>query len=479
MEFAAEEAVQAAVAVESPSVSDPAALDAAVEELETLVAPDGCSVQTADTCESAGRGLWATRALEEGHVLFRVPVECCVSPTNLRKWFQRREIVELYDATEEQFENALVPDMVRSVLMLLLVSSPDVPKTALCERWAHAYSKSLSRDFSYIPYHWDEHQVESLGPLLGPMVASMTSRLRGEVKDAHGHATRILAQWMRAEPNQFPPQLDHQLSLEWTAWVFLNFNSRAYNISEAEEGAGCERLAGLVPYSDFGNHGGSAEAVNVTITLQSREQGHCIEAVVRRTVQKGEQLCHAYQAKGDLVDFLFYYGFVPQSLDVSGEANAPTALHDAMSLYVNVHYTLTSSSNESKDNDNSGAGTILGNEMQRSSPQLAQALEALGFPVTPDLALPISVESPVPASWIWALRLQSMHEKGDTRALEGIAQRNSDFDAVHTQCALETARSTIFSAREWYSSAARRKGELQQLHTAACNILQSATDLLS
>lgn len=464
MEFAAEKSAEAAGGGASHE------LDTAVRELESLVAPDGCRVQTADTCESAGRGLWATRALDEGHVLFRVPVACCVSASNLRAWFQRRGLVDLFEFTEAQFGNALQPSMVRSVLLLLLASSSaDVPADARCEQWVRAYSRSLSDDFSYMPYHWDTGQVERLGPLLGPMVASMASRLRGEVQDAHEHAAAILTQWVHAEPDTFPQELRERLSLEWTAWAFLNFNSRAYNFSEAEVGDGCERLAGLVPYSDFGNHAGSVEAVNVTITLDSHEQEPCITAVVRRSVRQGEQLCHAYQAKGDLVDFLFYYGFVPQSLDVSGEASAPATLHNALSLFVSVHY------------GGGGGGSSEAKEegLDQSAPLLARALAALGFPVTPELALPISVESPVPASWIWALRLQSMQEKGDAPALERIAQRNSNCGAVHTQFALETARSTVSSARAWYADAAGRPGEFQELHAAAGRILEAAGDLLS
>ena len=81
---------------------------------------------------------------------------------------------------------------------------------------------------------------------------------------------------------------------------------------------------------------------------------------------------------------------------------------------------------------------------------LWSAIESLGVAPSADIALPATAAQPLPATWIWLLRLKGMSEEQRASFLQG----RVELSAAVESAAWETIKTTLTEHRDWYASAA-------------------------
>ena len=208
-------------------------------------------------------------------------------------------------------------------------------------------------------------------------------------------------------------------SLEFVRWATCVLNSRCFELSgiDKEEPRKC-----LVPFADILNH-----SFSPTLSHEVDSDGNLIFKAAR-PIAEGDELTITYRSDKDACSFLLNYGFFPQDSDVSDGGGPQGTRPNEVRVYCRVAF----------DVDECVAGTPL-----------YAAVQSLGIAPSADVALPASLEQPLPALWVWLLRLKGM----DDSQRMGFIQGQVALSASVEEAAWDTIRSTLEAHRPWYENA--------------------------
>ena len=336
---------------------------------------DLAEITSANTGESTGRCLRAKHAVAQNEIAMQIPVSRAIKGKSLTSLlaFLGTDISQLPPTAR----NLPMTPMYKKILVLLYASScPNDTTTGLPE-----YVATLPQSFQHMPLHWNEQQVNRLGPLLAPTLHNFIQRMVNEVDRAHFDLLPLVQHLTSTEV--FPESATALWTLSFLKWAYCCLTSRTFDLTFSVNGpqtAEEDDIAtmeehGLVPFMDLMNHANSPSEATLMIKVEEIDQTLYVTARATKDLKQGEELCFSYRSNGDALKFLFNYGFVPT---------------DAKDIF----YVMVDYPNEDSDE----VDALLG-----------AALESLGLPATKTIAIPMTDESPLSELYVWALRVREMH----------------------------------------------------------------------
>lgn len=258
------------------------------------------------------------------------------------------------------------------------------------------YFSTLPICLNHLPAYFSDNYLRRFGPVfpierLAKNIRIQASRAFSSLQVNPFYASEI-----------FPPTADFVL------WSVCILNSRCFLIQHkvtATDTTADAPIRCLIPVADMFNHSSTAN-----MSHEVNEDGS-LSFLAARDILAGEELNLRYRDDNDAAPFLLNYGFLPQDSD--------------MKIYFRV---------------------ALDESSIRDGSRLRRAVESLGLNPSPDIALPASITHPLPALWIWLLRLKEMSEVQLSNFLSGQVEVS-----VHVESALwEEIKRTLESHRRWY-----------------------------
>jgi len=255
-----------------------------------------------------------------------------------------------------------------------------------------AYFQTLPTDFSHMPLHFNDAILDAFGPSF-PL-----SKLAAAVREQCAMAHAVLCGL----------ELPTPISLDFVHWATCCLNSRCFEFSAGEPGAPPQRC--LIPFADLLNHSFSP---NLRHHVDS---DGAFSFTATRDIAEGDELTVEYRGDLDACSFLLHYGFYPHEAVSGGEG---------LRVFFRVAF----------DEADLGEGAPL-----------RAAVRSLGLEPSADMALPATIEQPLPPLWIWLLRLKGM----TTAQRTGFAAGRVELGAAVEAEAWATIRQTLSDHREWY-----------------------------
>ena len=297
-----------------------------------------------------------------------------------------------------------------------------------------------------MPLHWSDARIDQLGPLLGPTLRSLIDGLKREIIVTHAALVPAIAALSQVRPDVFPAGAAATFTKEWCSWAFCILNSRSFEL-----GSGKVQDRALVPFMDLMNHAATADQATVVVGVE--DGALCAQA--KRDLEVGEELCFQYRHGGDLLQFLFNYGFIPAaaSSDAADEAAGSNDEAEAVGSNDEAVYFLVDFRAPSAHNAAPASVSPPGDPLPPCDETLGAALNSLGLPATMQLAIPATAHNPFPDSWIWALRLQAMYRDGDMDHLRCFAKGEVKIRPEQDVAAWAAAADTVAASYEWYEAA--------------------------
>jgi hypothetical protein len=348
---------------------------------------------SADTDE---KGLMASRNISKGTVLFSVDA----------KHFISEDTINASVSSEIEKAIAGIPN-VDSFLLKMIVALHEckhasnstnaevMPPNSI----RATYFETLPLSFGHMPMNYPEEALNSFGPSFP--LAYLANRLKLQAQQAFDILSNLDV--LKSSPFSFPTK-------EFVNWAVCCLNSRCFEL----KGDKTQRC--LVPFADLLNH-----SFNPTLVHQVDENGTLIFLAAREIV-KDEELTISYQSVNDSCSFLLHYGINPWCF--TDDVNASSSPRETQA-YFRVSY----------EPEEVVEGTVL-----------RSAIQSLGLSPSCDMALPATLSQPLPALWIWLLRLKGMSDAQRQSFVRGQVEVSVQVEAA----AWQTIRETLTAHKKWY-----------------------------
>ena len=318
---------------------------------------------------------------------------------------------------------------------------------------------------------------------------SLISSLQREIDATYAALVPAIAALAESMPDLFPASTIDTFTKAWTCWAYCLLNSRSFSLSsssststststEAEQqqqdqeeakaggkssssvssSSSSSSSKALVPFMDLMNHASTAADATLVVGVDDETGALCAQA--KRDLKAGEELCFQYRHGGDVLKFLFNYGFVPaKAAAAGGDADAEKGAAGDEPLQEAVYFLVDFPPSSS----GAAAGASSDSAGDAPSPPpcdvvLGAALRSLGLPATMQLAIPATAADPFPDTWLWALRLLAMYKDSDVDHLKSFAAGEVKIRPEQEQAAWAGAADTLSSAYEWYETASEKLG---------------------
>lgn len=250
------------------------------------------------------------------------------------------------------------------------------------------YFETLPRNFSHMPMNYSDEVLDSFGPSFP--LAFLARKLRKQSKQAYELLSSLDV--LKKSTFSYPDE-------EFVNWAVCCLNSRCFELDKK-----C-----MVPFADLFNH-----SFDPTLIHEIDSENGKISFRAARDLKENEELTIKYQKVNDSCSFLLHYGFTP---DTKQEIQS----------YFRVSFSP----------EDVLQGTIL-----------TQAIQSLGLTPTADMALPATLSQPLPALWIWLLRLKGMNDKQRNSFMQGQVEVSG---ATESAAWLEIHQ-VLTTHMKWYDS---------------------------
>mmetsp|Transcript_30354 Transcript_30354/g.61807 ORF Transcript_30354/g.61807 Transcript_30354/m.61807 type:complete len:459 (+) Transcript_30354:93-1469(+) len=349
------------------------------------------------------RGICAARTIKTGETIFTIDHRFHLTEENCPKALAK--IIEEGADEQDTFLLKMIC-VLHQCKSLTDESSASTRDESTNDRMRILYFKSLPTSFSHMPLFFSEDTLQSFGPCFP--LQKLTATMK---KQAHSCLS-----FLQDLPMSSAFSKDSSLgcvapSLEFVNWAVCCLNSRLVGVtnpSKVDEKDVLSRR--LIPFGDLLNHS-FRPSLSHTVTS---EGGLVFKAA--RDIAEGEELTLKYhdEVDADPCSFLLHYGFWPSSAAAE------------MRVFFRV--------------------AIESEELERSNAALAPAIVSLGLNPSPDMALGASFTHPLPALWIWLLRLCGMSEEQRAAFTQGQVEVPVDVEREGWL----TIRRELEENRRWY-----------------------------
>jgi hypothetical protein len=251
-----------------------------------------------------GYGVYATRALDEGETLFKIPSVICPSLTMACGDLDVGETLALLTAKGQGGPTVALAGILVKEWLCSKENGPRGPYLAMLP-WDAEWPPQGEQEQEHILW-WSEEQVDRLE---GSSALKDAVAIRSEVNEAARVLVGLLGASIRkavkerGDPVWKQWDVDDEIS-KAARGAFVSILSRSFE--EAEE----DKESRLVPFLDMLQHTDDPNVRHVTIT--DEETGK--EAVIAETIRPiaaGEELTFNYNNKLTPEQFLTNFGFVP------------------------------------------------------------------------------------------------------------------------------------------------------------------------
>jgi hypothetical protein len=421
-----------------------------------LVEP-GMNVKVMLHLQGEERGLFLkSDPVEEGDIVFKLPLRVAVSAGAFDKLCAMGRTNGVEIATYES-KNEL-----KKQLLLLLHASFEPTASPLLRAY-HSSLPSLD-SFEHLPLNWKRERVAKLGPLFAPMLQSYVDRARKEEASMFSFLSDEVVRLSTCNPLLFSDACIKGLTHTWLFWAFSVTNSRGFDLTDHYNGSYSdeENNPGLLPIMDMMNHAYGAKAT-VKISVEKHTSGAMVDtaeetymcARATKDLKANDELCFEYQKVEEILHFLFYYGFLPSERHSESE----------------LMYFQIEAFDEAKE-------AMSESEQQADGFALySRALQSLGLPNSPTLAIPASAAEPFPNAWIWILRLKAMYEGKCLDQLQDFIDGKVKILVSQEEFVWTSVGETLTEYIKWYEHALSSSGEgTVNLGATVSSILGDARD---
>eukprot|EP00121_Abeoforma_whisleri_P005121 Awhi_evm1s4633 len=221
-------------------------------------------IAKAETGEAIGRCLRTTRVIEKDEILFSISLKDCVScevfDFELRSFIKNKNSIESnflgWDLTtsdilaitdcllSEKFgvdfpwvtedgSNSPAASLTYKRILLLLLGKCNGAQNEVINAYSNALPQPDQGGFEHLPIYWNQTQLDSYGPLISPMLVSMSDRLKNEIQQAFVGLLPVVEFFSSKDFGFFPPSALDTFNLDWITWAFCSLNSRTFDLSGA------------------------------------------------------------------------------------------------------------------------------------------------------------------------------------------------------------------------------------------------------
>ena len=291
----------------------------AVDENNVFCNFDFVSVTAGETGEDRSRSLRLKQDVNQDELVIKIPTYSSITANafdtlllNHSNNNEKNNETRIYETENE---------LKKQFLLLLHISFSNVA-SSLYKAYL-ATLPSIGSFKQYLPLYWSKSKIDSFGPLFTPMLQSYIDRLNKEEDAMRMFLIEEIAKLHNLYPGLFPATCLESLTKNdnWLYWAFGITNSRTVDlvIRTKNENKAKEEInnPGLDPVFDLLNHA-EAESATVYITVEKDDENPTNKYVCARASRKllaGEELRFKYHQEGELLHYLFYYGFIPQDRD--------------------------------------------------------------------------------------------------------------------------------------------------------------------